>query len=473
MDKSESASFSINAVDQPLLSDPEEASIINDQNTGTSSSVMADKVSDDEVDYIPIDGIWILNMVFLGLGFLFLFASFMPLQNFLTNIFGAEIGGTALSFIYIFFSLSGFISPAIMYFTGVWGALMLGGLLYLPLFLACAWGNKFAIYAGAMSCGFGAGLLWPAQGMLVTMRTHPDLLGTANGFFSVFMSSSVFGNMAIGLILSHHKDNHFLVFMIMACGAGVGYIFFFLLLLVPSRSNPGDSISPANSENSISPNPEKKNICSACLRLKDMVDSLFDPRLRYFLLAEFSFVGLIEGWSAAGFNLLIGIHNVTFITTFSGIASICFSMIAGRMFDKILYKKKMVILSCLILLLYPTGGLLVILNIIPKQWHYAMFWCMSGISALGNSFFDTSMMSIYGFSFRDRISTVFALRKLIKSVGVVLTTNAVAHLNSFIPALIVAIGGVLAVIPICFWDEKKAMQEFEEKQKQNQEKTQV
>ena len=104
--------------------------------------------------------------------FVALFAAFFPLQNFLTSVLSGADGFVALAVLYGTFCLATNVAPAIVQRLGLKPAMAYSASLYTILHFAVAFaasGNRRlaprpVVMLTAAGCGFGAAVLWTAQG---------------------------------------------------------------------------------------------------------------------------------------------------------------------------------------------------------------------------------------------------------------------------------------------------------------------
>ncbi|CAF5200940.1 unnamed protein product, partial [Rotaria magnacalcarata] len=147
------------------------------------------------------------NITHLSISFFLIFTSYSVAQTFQTSSDYAKSGAFAIGIIYLLFCVSNMgLSAYIIRSLGVRLTLILSSLTY-ALFVACNIRyNIWSLYICAFLLGFGAALLWTAQGVYVTISTNKheqinnlvssSTRGFMNGvFFGVFQLNQIVGNL--------------------------------------------------------------------------------------------------------------------------------------------------------------------------------------------------------------------------------------------------------------------------------------
>ncbi|CAM2702413.1 unnamed protein product [Rotaria socialis] len=113
------------------------------------------------------------NITHLSVSFFFIFTSYSVAQTFQTSSDYAKSGAFAIGIIYLLICVSNAgLSAYIIRLLGVRLTLILSSITY-ALFIACNIRyNIWSLYICAFLLGFGAALLWTAQGVYVTISTN-------------------------------------------------------------------------------------------------------------------------------------------------------------------------------------------------------------------------------------------------------------------------------------------------------------
>ncbi|CAF1121382.1 unnamed protein product [Rotaria sp. Silwood1] len=175
------------------------------------------------------------NIIHLSLSFFLIFMSYNVTQTFQTSSDYAKDGAFAIGIIYLVFCFGNLaLSPYITQLLGVRLTLILSSLTYV-LFIACNIKyNKWTLYICAFLLGFGAALLWTAQGVYVTISTNKheqinnlipsSTRGFMNGiFFGLFQLHQIIGNLLVSFLF-HLNFDQWIIFTIMTSIAGLGML---------------------------------------------------------------------------------------------------------------------------------------------------------------------------------------------------------------------------------------------------------
>lgn len=190
------------------------------------------------------------KLLIMSIGFQLLFSVFNTAQNLaaqvLTDLGFGNFGFYSLAVLYLTFSLCCFVATAIVNRCGE-RVCMVGGALCYTMYngcfiLAAAPGQypnndspffsagfiKFFILISAALCGFGASILWVAQGRYISRIANNDNKGTYNSiFWAFFMSTQIIGALLGALILEN--TNPFTFYSIMTSICFLASWFFLLL----------------------------------------------------------------------------------------------------------------------------------------------------------------------------------------------------------------------------------------------------
>jgi MFS family permease len=197
-------------------------------------------------------------MTILSAGFLFLFIAFNSAANLsgqaLKNDGFESLGFYTMATLYLVFAFCSFFSSAFVNKVGAKLSLFIGGLCYAfwilcflppamypdhkadpnPSFL---YNKNFIYFLSLFSAainGFGAGILWVAQGNYVAECATNANKGFFFGYFwAFFMCSQVLGNLIAALILGNLAQSTYYIVMTIVAFTGTGV---FLLLKKPIKS---------------------------------------------------------------------------------------------------------------------------------------------------------------------------------------------------------------------------------------------
>lgn len=161
----------------------------------------------------------LINVVVLGVSFCILFVAFSSCQNLQTNVNG-DLGFYSLSVLYSVFAPANFISPYVVTLFGEKISLMFGAVCYCLFIAANIKVEKATLLAASAIVGFGAAVLWTAQGSTVIHNAPPAKLGAYNGlFFGIFQWCQVIGNLIAGVLISKGMSNFWLFSILTIIGS--------------------------------------------------------------------------------------------------------------------------------------------------------------------------------------------------------------------------------------------------------------
>lgn len=214
----------------------------------------------------------LLNVIILGLAFMLLFTAFQTASmsakyvtnsikkdlQLTTNLTDEEIENTigdgyiSNSVLYAVFALANFIAPSIVKIFGHKASMFVSALSYLLYIVMYLFPSPAFMYTASTIIGFGAAVIWVAQGDFLHLQSGSEKLMSRNTgiFWCMFQCSLIIGNLYItfawqGQTEVDRKDIN-LLFTILSILAGAG-TFAFLLLKAPFC---GDGNGSENGETS-------------------------------------------------------------------------------------------------------------------------------------------------------------------------------------------------------------------------------
>eukprot|EP00474_Spongospora_subterranea_P000251 CRZ00709.1 hypothetical protein [Spongospora subterranea] len=194
------------------------------------------------------------RIIRLSLAFCVVFMPFSAAQNFQTSQSDPITGARALALLYIAFTLANLVSGQIVQVLGLRASMFVGSITYVSFVFANIHYQKWMIYSTAIILGFGAALLWTAQGAFVTRssklhdhKTQQDqgsTLGVFNGvFFAIFQANQFLGNLIVAIMFQFKMDE-VTIFKFCSLFCGIGCLA--MLFVYPPPGNP-DSLMPFKS----------------------------------------------------------------------------------------------------------------------------------------------------------------------------------------------------------------------------------
>ncbi|XP_070704129.1 UNC93-like protein MFSD11 [Pempheris klunzingeri] len=148
-----------------------------------------------------------VNVVILGLGFLFIFTAFTTCGNVEQTVVKSLGNGTfrgsgyhSLGIIYGVFSFSNLLAPTVVAVIGPKITMFLSGLLYSGYIAVFIIPSTWSFYLTSVLIGVGAAMLWTAQGHFLVENSEAATINRNTGmFWALLQCSMLFGNLYIYL----------------------------------------------------------------------------------------------------------------------------------------------------------------------------------------------------------------------------------------------------------------------------------
>src|SRR6266699_1170296 len=146
------------------------------------------------------------EILLLSLAFLFSFAGFSGVQQYITTFFVhiglPQVGFQSLILIYLFFVLSNPLSALVVSRYGAKRSMAVATLFYALFILALLSKSIVVIYIASTILGIAASFLWTGQNSYLVRAATGDDLGTSAGFFNVLESlGTAVGIITLGLLI--------------------------------------------------------------------------------------------------------------------------------------------------------------------------------------------------------------------------------------------------------------------------------
>ncbi|KAJ6660425.1 hypothetical protein lerEdw1_017849 [Lerista edwardsae] len=199
-----------------------------------------------------------LNIFILGIAFMFLFTAFQTCGNIaqtvITNLNHTDFHGsgyTSMAVIYGVFSASNLISPSVVAMVGPQFSMFFGGIfysIYIGMFIQPSTGT---FYTASVFLGIAAAILWTAQGNCLTINSNADTIGRNSGIFWALLQFSLFfGNLYIyfawqGKTYISESDRR-TVFIALTVISLVGTVLFFLIRTTDDSRSEETDVSAAD-----------------------------------------------------------------------------------------------------------------------------------------------------------------------------------------------------------------------------------
>ncbi|GAB1607636.1 UNC93-like protein MFSD11 isoform X1 [Argonauta hians] len=238
-----------------------------------------------------------INVIVLGFAFMFIFSAFQTTSMVQKTVLKSASNGTrqgdgyvSLGIIYSVFALCNWVAPVVIFWCGTKISMIIGGITYLLFILSFLKPIYWSLYVGSVLIGFGAAVIWTAQGAFLTNNSNANTMARNSGiFWALLQCSLLWGNLYSYFTFQGKKvisdSMRFQLFAGLsgACGLGV-----FLLILLQSKVRP----PPLNDEDdSTEKSADSENVESVKTTFLKAF-KLFTNRDMLRLLLPFVYTGL-------------------------------------------------------------------------------------------------------------------------------------------------------------------------------------
>ncbi|NXN30902.1 MFS11 protein, partial [Nycticryphes semicollaris] len=389
----------------------------------------------------------LFNIIILGVSFMFIFTAFQTCGNIaqtvITNLNSTDFHGsgyTSMSIIYGVFSASNLISPSVVAIVGPQLSMFVSGIfysLYIAVFIQPA---TWAFYTASVFIGIAAAVLWTAQGNCLTLNSDENTIGRNSGvFWALLQSSLFFGNLYIyfawqGKTHISESDRR-TVFIALTVISLVGTVLFFLIRKQEDTKAPGEEGS-ANEILEDSSSAQNK-MARAVAAFKKSIKLSFTKEIMLLSVTtaytglELTFFSGVYGTCIGAVNRfgsdeksLIGLSGI-----FIGVGEILGGGLFGLLSKNNRFGRNPVVMLGIVVhfiafyLIFfnmpnnapiaPMEGTDDVAYMIPSK-EVAIF--CSFLLGLGDSCFNTQLLSILGFLYSEDSAPAFAIFKFVQSI---------------------------------------------------------
>ncbi|XP_071106126.1 UNC93-like protein MFSD11 [Haliotis cracherodii] len=385
------------------------------------------------------------NIIILGLAFMFIFTAFQTCSmvektvldsvgksnNDTNNTFSGN-GYTSLGIIYGVFSLSNWAAPSFVSYVGPKLSMIIGALLYFLFILSFLKPMEWALYLGSALVGFGAAILWTAQGSTLTINSDTETVARNSGiFWALLQCSLLFGNMYSYFVFKSKSEVTDIertdLFIGLSSAALLGVLCLFLI----RKKRPSDA------ENLVNLNSSGSHSADTALSALKRSLQLLKTKEMIYLSFTFAYTGLELTFFSGVYGTCVS-HNLHFgaerngLLGLSGIFIGVGEILGGGIFG--LFGKRTnthgrdpIVLFGYVLHL--VAFFLIFLNMpnnssltdsaeatYIESNKYVALVC-SFLLGLGDSSFNTQLYSVLGFMFPEDSAPAFALFKFVQSIA--------------------------------------------------------
>ncbi|KAJ8345513.1 hypothetical protein SKAU_G00297060 [Synaphobranchus kaupii] len=403
------------------------------------------------------EGKSLLNIFILGFGFMFMFTAFQTCGNVEQTVIKSYnssgfhgSGYTSMSIIYGVFSASNLIAPSVVAVVGPQLSMFFSGLVYSGYIAMFIHPFTWSFYTASVLVGIAAAVLWTAQGNLLTINSTDATIGRNSGIFWALLQFSLFfGNLYI-YFAWHGKDtitdkDRQTVFISLTVISLVGSFLFFLIqrpepVVVPKETQ--EPPLPAENSESSSVVVPPQGLWSQALEAFKKAIQLSVTKEMLLLSISIAYTGLELTFYSGVYGTSIGAmsqfgHDAKGLIGLSGIFIGMGEILGGGVFGMLnkcnRFGRNPVVLLGLVT--HYVAFYLIFLNIasdapiapeegthmqafIPPSVEVALL--CSFLLGLGDSCFNTQLLSIVGYIFREDSAPAFAVFKFVQSIAAAL-----------------------------------------------------
>ncbi|KAM6403684.1 UNC93-like protein MFSD11 [Rhynochetos jubatus] len=389
----------------------------------------------------------LFNIIILGVSFMFIFTAFQTCGNIaqtvITNLNNTDFHGsgyTSMSIIYGVFSASNLISPSVVAIVGPQLSMVVSGIfysIYIAVFIQPA---TWTFYTASVFIGIAAAVLWTAQGNCLTVNSDENTIGRNSGvFWALLQSSLFFGNLYIyftwqGKTHISESDRR-TVFIALTVISLVGTVLFFLIRKQEDTKAPGeeDSLNEILGDSLSAQNKVTRAVAAfkKSIKLSFTKEMMLLSVTTAYTGLELTFFSGVYGTCIGAVNRfgseeksLIGLSGI-----FIGVGEILGGGIFGLLSKKNRFGRNPVVLLGIVVhfiafyLIFfnmpndapiaPMEGTDDVAYMVPSK-EVAIF--CSFLLGLGDSCFNTQLLSVLGFLYSEDSAPAFAIFKFVQSI---------------------------------------------------------
>ncbi|XP_044309539.1 UNC93-like protein MFSD11 isoform X1 [Varanus komodoensis] len=387
-----------------------------------------------------------LNIIVLGTAFMFMFTAFQTCgnvaQTVITNLNQTDFHGsgyTSMAVIYGVFSASNLISPSVVAIIGPQLSMFISGIFYSIYIAIFIQPSTWTFYTASVFLGIAAAVLWTAQGNCLTINSDENTIGRNSGIFWALLQSSLFfGNLYIyfawqGKTHISESDRR-TVFIALTVISLVGTVLFFLIRTPEESKSEEDETTSDNFREHTSGQSKMTKAVDAfkrSIKLCGTKEILLLSITTAYTGLELTFFSGVYGTCIGAVNKfgteeksLIGLSGI-----FIGIGEILGGGIFGLLSKNNRFGRNSVVMLGIVvhfvafyLIFYNIPNDAPIASIhgtdsvafMEPSKEVAIF--CSFLLGLGDSCFNTQLLSILGFLYSENSAPAFAIFKFIQSV---------------------------------------------------------
>ncbi|KAH8353862.1 hypothetical protein KR084_009376 [Drosophila pseudotakahashii] len=427
-----------------------------------------------------------LMILILGFGFMFVFTAFQTMCNIEKTIldsisqeddsFKGE-GYTSLAIIYLFFSLSNWLAPSFISFTGPRVAMVVGALTYTAFMITFMFPSTVLLYVGSAVLGLGASITWTGQGTYLARCSESTTISRNSGVFWALLQCSMFiGNLFVYYQFQDKtridKETRNLVIGVLTVIAILGIVFLAALRFMADNAEHDNELE------------QKHTGCGQAIYALKSAGQLFLTKKMLLLSLAFFYTGLELSFFSGVFGSAIGFTTKIAETPkeIVGLVGICIG--AGEVFGGGLfgilgnkttrYGRDPIVIAGYVM--HMAAFFMTFINLPnsapfkdttdisylePPRASIALICAF--LLGLGDACFNTQIYSMLGGEYVNNAVGAFALFKFTQSVAAAISFFYSSHFGLYVQLGILVVTGTIGTIAFVFveWGFKRQHREQE------------
>uniref|UniRef100_A0A8C7S5V1 Major facilitator superfamily domain containing 11 n=1 Tax=Oncorhynchus mykiss TaxID=8022 RepID=A0A8C7S5V1_ONCMY len=366
----------------------------------------------------------------------------------------------SMAIIYGVFSASNLIAPSVVAVIGPQLSMFFSGLVYSGYIAMFIHPYTWSFYTASVVVGIAAAILWTAQGNLLTINSTDATIGRNSGIFWALLQFSLFfGNMYIYFAWHGHvhisDEDRQTVFISLTVISLVGSFLFFLI------QKPDPEATPSEASESLLQTESTERASIKALQLSVTKEMLLLSISIAYTGLELTFYSGVYGTCIGAMTQfgedaksLIGLSGI-----FIGLGEILGGGVFGMLNKCNRFGRNPVVLLGLIT--HFVAFYLIFLNIAsdapiaPEEGTHLQAYITPSVEVallcsfllgLGDSCFNTQLLSIVGFMFREDSAPAFAVFKFVQSITAALAFFYSNYLLLHWQLLIMVVVGFLGTL---------------------------
>lgn len=429
-----------------------------------------------------------LNVVLVGLAFMFIFTAFQTCSMVEQTVLKAAQkddpnftgdGFISLAIIYVVFSVFNWFAPPVVALIGPKWSMFISGFGFFLFIVSFLKPMTWSLYLGSVIVGLCAPILWTAQGNFLTINSPRNTGGRNSGiFWALLQCSLLWGNLFVFFVFKGEikikKQDSLILFAGLGGASFLGVLVFLLL-----RVRPRQGVLPEPGDGAIQSDGTRSHWVEAVETMK-LSWNIFKTVDMVLLSICFFYTGLeLCFWSSVyttsvGNTPVLGDKTIGLVGIFTGVGEIIGGTLfgfAGKKITSRIGRNKVVFLGMLIHLV----AFYLIFMTFPADSPIqpaidTTYWAPNkygaiGIGALlglGDSAFNTQCYSILSHMYHEDSASAFALFKFSQSIAAAAGFFYSSHLTLPYQLLILAVFCAIGTITFTVVEQRNI--EFERNQ---------